>query len=170
MAYESHLLGSRSGLLASYCLEVLVLHLFSCLPPARLQSPLQVLQAFLSYFSSFDWAAFAATAAGPLPLWLLRLATQQQQQQAMLLQQLQQEGCEPQQQQLHLQQMPFLNELLEMSEHSSGNHRDGDPRLERLAFVAQHIQPERGVPRDAVTSHVCKCIANFAFVEECRRR
>ncbi|CDI86930.1 Nucleotidyltransferase family protein, related [Eimeria praecox] len=170
MAYESHLLGSRSGLLASYCLEVLVLHLFSCLPPSKLRSPLQVLQAFLSYFSSFDWAAFAATAAGPLPLWLLRLANQQQQQQALLLQQLQQQGCEPQQQQQQLQQMPFLNELLEISEQSSGSHRDGDPRLERLAFVSQHIHPERGFSRETVTIHVCKCIANFAFVEECRRR
>ncbi|CDJ59975.1 hypothetical protein, conserved [Eimeria maxima] len=170
MAYESHLLGSRSGLLASYCLEVLVLHLFSCLPPSKLRSPLQVLQAFLSYFSSFDWAAFAATAAGPLPLWLLRLANQQQQQQLLLLQKLQQQGCEPQQQQLQLQQMPFLNELLEISEQSSGSQRDGDPRLERLAFVSQHIHPERGFSREIVTIHVCKCIANFAFVEECRRR
>ncbi|CDJ53571.1 hypothetical protein, conserved [Eimeria brunetti] len=170
MAYESHLLGSRSGLLASYCLEVLVLHLFSCLPPSKLRSPLQVLQAFLSYFSSFDWAAFAATAAGPLPLWLLRLANQQQQQQALLIQQLQQQGCEPQQQQLQLQQMPFLNELLEISEQSSGSQRDGDPRLERLAFVSQHIHPDRGFSRDNVAIHVCKCIANFAFVEECRRR
>ncbi|CDJ31515.1 LOW QUALITY PROTEIN: uncharacterized protein EMH_0009320 [Eimeria mitis] len=170
MAYESHLLGSRSGLLASYCLEVLVWHLFSCLPPSKLKSPLQVLQAFLSYFSSFDWAAFAATAAGPLPLWLLRLANQQQQQHMLLLQQMQQQGCEPQQQQLQLQQMPFLNELIEISEQSSGIQRDGDPRLERLAFVSQHIHPDRGFSRETVTVHACKCIANFAFVEECRRR
>ena len=155
MAYESHLLGSRSGLLASYCLEVLVLHLFACLPSSELQTPLQVLHAFLSYFARFDWASFAATAAGPLPLWLLRLSNQQQ------LQQQQQHNTEP------------FNELLLLRDRSSGNPRDGDPRLERLAFMAQHVkqqQQERGGPVEGLTSQICKSIADFAFVEECRRR
>lgn len=74
MSYESHLLGSRSGLLASYCLEVLVLHLFSVFKPSQLRSPLQVLVHFLKYFSCFQWEFFAVTACGPLPLWLLKLA------------------------------------------------------------------------------------------------
>ncbi|XP_026193602.1 uncharacterized protein LOC34624356 [Cyclospora cayetanensis] len=153
MAYESHLLGSRSGLLASYCLEVLVLHLFSCLPPSSLQTPLQVFRAFLSYFSNFDWASFAATVAGPLPLWLLRYANRQQQQQ-----QQQQRYVEPQ------------HELLHLCEHSSGNPQDGDPRLERLAFIAQHMHPEEGASRDGMTNQICKAIADLAFIEECRRR
>ncbi|KEP62737.1 UNVERIFIED_CONTAM: hypothetical protein HHA_214990 [Hammondia hammondi] len=67
-AYESHLLGSRSGLLATYCVEALVLHLFHVFPAALLPTPLHLLYHFFSYYSSFHWDRYAVTACGALPL------------------------------------------------------------------------------------------------------
>ncbi|CBZ54776.1 hypothetical protein NCLIV_052020 [Neospora caninum Liverpool] len=74
-AYESHLLGSRSGLLATYCVEALVLHLFHVLPASLLPTPLHLLYHFFSYYSSFHWDRYAVTACGPLPLTFITRAS-----------------------------------------------------------------------------------------------
>ncbi|PHJ15647.1 nucleotidyltransferase family related, partial [Cystoisospora suis] len=73
-AYESHLLGSRSGLLATYCIETLVLHLFHVFPPSFLSTPLHFLFHFFSYFSSFHWDKYAVTSCGALPLTFITRA------------------------------------------------------------------------------------------------
>ncbi|PFH37058.1 hypothetical protein BESB_035160 [Besnoitia besnoiti] len=73
-AYESHLLGSRSGLLATYCVETLVLHLFHVFPASLLPTPLHLLFHFFSYYSSFHWDRYAVTCCGALPLTFITRA------------------------------------------------------------------------------------------------
>ncbi|KAH7854166.1 hypothetical protein Vadar_010920 [Vaccinium darrowii] len=55
--YESRLLGARHGLIATYTLNVLVLHIVN-LFHSSLNGPLQVLHRFLDYYSEFDWEKY----------------------------------------------------------------------------------------------------------------
>ncbi|TNJ27808.1 hypothetical protein GMRT_12200 [Giardia muris] len=51
--YEAHVLGSHAQMLASYALRIMVLNLMiNC---RELQTPFQVLYAFLAYYSGFDF-------------------------------------------------------------------------------------------------------------------
>lgn len=68
--YESRLLGAHHGLISSYALETMVLHVFN-LYGKELTSPLDLLRCFLQVFSKFDWDKYALTILGPLPLTFL---------------------------------------------------------------------------------------------------
>ncbi|KAF8820513.1 hypothetical protein IE077_003094 [Cardiosporidium cionae] len=70
-AYESHTLGSRNGLMATYALEILIMNLFY-LYFKILWSPLQVLMKFLEYYSNFEWKMYAVTACGPIHIEKLK--------------------------------------------------------------------------------------------------
>ncbi|CEL97766.1 unnamed protein product [Vitrella brassicaformis CCMP3155] len=74
-AYESHTLGSRSGLMATYALETLVLCVFHLFQP-QLRTPLQVLFKFLQFYANFPWDKQAVTVCGPLPLDELKRITE----------------------------------------------------------------------------------------------
>ncbi|CAL1381301.1 unnamed protein product [Linum trigynum] len=52
--YESRILGAYHGLISTYALEILVVHIFN-LFHSSLSGPLAVLYKFLDYYSSFDW-------------------------------------------------------------------------------------------------------------------
>ncbi|KAL9247834.1 hypothetical protein vseg_021220 [Gypsophila vaccaria] len=52
--YESRLLGGFHGLISTYALETMVLHVINLFHP-QLDSPLAVLYKFLDYYSTFDW-------------------------------------------------------------------------------------------------------------------
>ncbi|CAI0560558.1 unnamed protein product [Linum tenue] len=52
--YESRILGAYHGLISTYALEMLVLHIFNIFH-SSLNGPLAVLYKFLDYYSSFDW-------------------------------------------------------------------------------------------------------------------
>ncbi|CAI0431348.1 unnamed protein product [Linum tenue] len=52
--YESRILGAYHGLISTYALEILVVHIFN-LFHSSLSGPLSVLYKFLDYYSSFDW-------------------------------------------------------------------------------------------------------------------
>lgn len=65
--YEGRLLGAHHGLISTYGLETLVMYIFNVFH-AELDSPLQVLFRFLSFFASFDWDAYALSLRGPIPL------------------------------------------------------------------------------------------------------
>eukprot|EP00297_Palpitomonas_bilix_P007921 CAMPEP_0113891222 /NCGR_PEP_ID=MMETSP0780_2-20120614/14628_1 /TAXON_ID=652834 /ORGANISM="Palpitomonas bilix" /LENGTH=460 /DNA_ID=CAMNT_0000880799 /DNA_START=211 /DNA_END=1590 /DNA_ORIENTATION=- /assembly_acc=CAM_ASM_000599 len=62
--YESRILGSHAGLLASYALEVLVLYILN-LYHTHLQTPFEVLFKFFDVFSTFDWDNYGVTLRGP---------------------------------------------------------------------------------------------------------
>uniref|UniRef100_A0A0K6S744 PAP/OAS1 substrate-binding-related domain-containing protein n=1 Tax=Chromera velia CCMP2878 TaxID=1169474 RepID=A0A0K6S744_9ALVE len=70
-AYESHTLGSRNGLMATYAVETLALCVFHMFG-GKLKTPLQVFAAFLEYFSDFDWNSSAVTVCGPISLQRLK--------------------------------------------------------------------------------------------------
>jgi len=61
--YESRILGSQSGLIATYALEVLVLYILNNF--AETNTPCQVLQKFLDMFCEFSWENHL-TIAGPV--------------------------------------------------------------------------------------------------------
>ncbi|KAM6578431.1 hypothetical protein CsatB_030268 [Cannabis sativa] len=63
--YESRILGSQHGLLSTYALETLVIHIFN-LFPTSLKDPLSVLYRFLDYFSKFDWENHCLSLKGPI--------------------------------------------------------------------------------------------------------
>lgn len=65
--YESRLLGAHHGLISSYALETMVLHLFN-LYGGQLTSPLQVFHQFLQVFAEFEWEKYALSILGPIPL------------------------------------------------------------------------------------------------------
>uniref|UniRef100_A0A7C9AQJ3 Polynucleotide adenylyltransferase n=1 Tax=Opuntia streptacantha TaxID=393608 RepID=A0A7C9AQJ3_OPUST len=61
--YESRLLGGYHGLISTYALETLVLHVinnFHC----SLHCPLAVLHKFLEYYSTFDWERYCVAING----------------------------------------------------------------------------------------------------------
>lgn len=61
--YESRLLGGYHGLISTYALETLVLHVinnFCC----SLHCPLAVLYKFLEYYSTFDWERYSVAING----------------------------------------------------------------------------------------------------------
>ena len=64
--FESHILSSQNGLLATYALETLVLCVFN-LFHSQLRTPLEVLVKFLDYFAHFDWKLWTLTIRGPVP-------------------------------------------------------------------------------------------------------
>lgn len=55
--YESRLLGGFHGLISTYALETMVLHVIN-LFHSSLQCPLAVLYKFLEYYSTFDWNSY----------------------------------------------------------------------------------------------------------------
>jgi len=57
------ILGSKTGMLSSYAVSVLVLHLFNRFP--ALNHPLSVLHAFLHTYANFHWETSVLTATGP---------------------------------------------------------------------------------------------------------
>ncbi|KAK3218942.1 hypothetical protein Dsin_012912 [Dipteronia sinensis] len=63
--YESRILGAHHGLISTYALETLVLHVFH-LFHSSLNGPLAVLYRFLDYFSKFDWENYCVSLSGPV--------------------------------------------------------------------------------------------------------
>ena len=63
--FESHILSSQNGLLATYALETLVLCVVN-LFHSELNTPLEVLAKFLDYFANFDWIHWTLTIRGPV--------------------------------------------------------------------------------------------------------
>lgn len=63
--YESRILGSNTWLLSTYALQTLVLYVFN-LFHKQLHTPLDVLYAFLRYYSEFDWSRYCLTIEGPV--------------------------------------------------------------------------------------------------------
>ncbi|XP_042402577.1 uncharacterized protein LOC121992343 isoform X2 [Zingiber officinale] len=58
--YESRILGAHHGLISTYALEILVLHVFH-LFHEQMDDPLAVLYRFLDYYSKFDWSKYCIT-------------------------------------------------------------------------------------------------------------
>lgn len=89
--YESRILGANTGLISTYALAVLVLHIIN-ISYSSLSGPLavsifksqlswalltrltddtyhqQVLFKFLDYYASFDWDNYCITVNGPVPI------------------------------------------------------------------------------------------------------
>ncbi|XP_038719889.1 uncharacterized protein LOC120012520 isoform X2 [Tripterygium wilfordii] len=65
--YESRILGAHCGLISTYALETLVLHVIN-LFHSSLHSPLEVLCRFLDYYSTFDWDNYCVSIYGSVAL------------------------------------------------------------------------------------------------------
>ncbi|XP_039060932.1 uncharacterized protein LOC120205057 [Hibiscus syriacus] len=65
--YESRILGAHHGLISTYALETMILHIINVFH-SSLCGPLSVLHKFLDYYSTFDWANYCITITGPLPI------------------------------------------------------------------------------------------------------
>ncbi|KAJ0259451.1 NTP_transf_2 domain-containing protein [Hirschfeldia incana] len=63
--YESRTLGANAGLISTYALAVLVLHIIN-ISYSSLSGPLAVLFKFLDYYASFDWGNNCVTVFGPV--------------------------------------------------------------------------------------------------------
>ncbi|GAB2288145.1 hypothetical protein Dimus_022488 [Dionaea muscipula] len=63
--YESRILGAHCGLIATYALETMILHIMN-LFHSSLHSPLAVLYKFLSYYSKFKWKSYCVSLNGLL--------------------------------------------------------------------------------------------------------
>ncbi|KAK9167956.1 hypothetical protein Syun_000096 [Stephania yunnanensis] len=63
--YESRILGAYHGLISTYALEIMVLHIFN-LFHSSLNGPLSVLYKFLDYYSKFDWEKYGVSIKGPV--------------------------------------------------------------------------------------------------------
>ncbi|CAH8376326.1 unnamed protein product [Eruca vesicaria subsp. sativa] len=61
--YESRILGANTGLISTYALAVLVLHIINISYPS-LSGPLAALFKFLEYYASFDWDKYCVTVYG----------------------------------------------------------------------------------------------------------
>jgi hypothetical protein len=59
-------LGSKEGMLSSYAISVMIMHLFNV--NQDLNHPLQVLQFFLNYYQRFPWESHVLTLEGPQPI------------------------------------------------------------------------------------------------------
>ncbi|XP_076914735.1 uncharacterized protein LOC143573834 [Bidens hawaiensis] len=68
--HESRLMGAARGLISTYALETLVLHIFH-MYDTSLDNPLKVLYRFLEYYSKFEWNKFAVSIRGPVDVSLL---------------------------------------------------------------------------------------------------
>ncbi|TVU37229.1 hypothetical protein EJB05_10532, partial [Eragrostis curvula] len=65
--HESRILGAHHGLLSTYALETLVLHIFNLFHKS-LHGPLEALYRFLEYYSKFDWDKYGISLSGPVLL------------------------------------------------------------------------------------------------------
>ena len=65
--YEAKILGSNCWLLSTHALQTLTLYVFNVFHQ-QLQTPLQVLVAFLRYYSKFEWDKYCVSVQGPLLL------------------------------------------------------------------------------------------------------
>ncbi|XP_010504531.1 PREDICTED: uncharacterized protein LOC104781532 isoform X1 [Camelina sativa] len=65
--YESRILGANTGLISTYALAVLVLHIIN-LFHSSLSGPLAVLYKFLDYYGSFDWSNYCISVSGRVPI------------------------------------------------------------------------------------------------------
>ncbi|XP_074558461.1 uncharacterized protein LOC141814400 isoform X2 [Curcuma longa] len=65
--YESRILGAHHGLISTYGLEILVLHVFH-LFHEQMDGPLAVLYRFLDYYSRFDWSKYCITLQSPVSI------------------------------------------------------------------------------------------------------
>lgn len=65
--YESRILGAPHGLISTYALEVMVLHILNIFHMS-LCGPLAVLCKFLDYYSKFDWDNYYVSINGPVAL------------------------------------------------------------------------------------------------------
>ena len=65
--YEGRLLGAPHGLVSTYALEVLTLHVLQAFP-SRTRAPLEALRRFLEYYAAFDWEAYGVALEGVVPL------------------------------------------------------------------------------------------------------
>ncbi|XP_042454820.1 uncharacterized protein LOC122038911 [Zingiber officinale] len=65
--YESRILGAHHGLISTYALEILILHVFH-LFHENMDGPLAVLYRFLDYYSKFDWNKYCITLQGPVSI------------------------------------------------------------------------------------------------------
>lgn len=63
--YESRILGAHHGLLSTYGLETMVLHIVNVFH-GSLCGPLAVLYKFLDYYSTFDWETYCVGITGPV--------------------------------------------------------------------------------------------------------
>ncbi|GMH30521.1 hypothetical protein Nepgr_032364 [Nepenthes gracilis] len=63
--YESRTLGATYGLIATYGLETMVLHIINSFH-SSLHCPLAVLYRFLVYYSKFDWVRYCVSVNGPV--------------------------------------------------------------------------------------------------------
>ncbi|CAO2820741.1 unnamed protein product [Amaranthus hypochondriacus] len=61
--YESRLLGGYYGLISTYALETMILHVIN-LFHSKLPCPLAVLHKFLEYYSTFDWKSYCVGVNG----------------------------------------------------------------------------------------------------------
>ncbi|GLT94599.1 hypothetical protein SLE2022_123300 [Rubroshorea leprosula] len=65
--YESRILGGHHGLISTYALEIMVLHIINMFH-LSLCGPLAVLYKFLDYYSTFDWDNYCVSMNGPVAL------------------------------------------------------------------------------------------------------
>lgn len=65
--YESRILGAHYGLISTYALETMVLHIIN-LFHSSLCGPLAVLHRFLDYYSTFDWDNYCISINGPVAI------------------------------------------------------------------------------------------------------
>lgn len=65
--YESRILGAHYGLISTYALEMMVLHIIN-LFHSSLCGPLAVLHRFLDYYSTFDWDNYCISINGPVAI------------------------------------------------------------------------------------------------------
>ncbi|XP_060181706.1 uncharacterized protein LOC132611293 isoform X3 [Lycium barbarum] len=69
--YESRILGAQSGLISTYALEILVLHIINRFN-LSLDGPLTVLYKFLDYHHTFDWENYGISIYGPVAIKCLQ--------------------------------------------------------------------------------------------------
>ncbi|XVF81943.1 hypothetical protein PTKIN_Ptkin16aG0002900 [Pterospermum kingtungense] len=65
--YESRILGAHYGLISTYALETMILHIINIFH-SSLCGPLAVLFKFLDYYSTFDWANYCVSITGPVSI------------------------------------------------------------------------------------------------------
>ncbi|GAV62491.1 NTP_transf_2 domain-containing protein [Cephalotus follicularis] len=65
--YESRILCAHHGLISTYALETLVLHIIN-LFHSSLSGPLAVFYRFLNYYSTFDWENYCLSVGGPVAI------------------------------------------------------------------------------------------------------
>ncbi|XP_019229883.1 PREDICTED: uncharacterized protein LOC109210861 isoform X2 [Nicotiana attenuata] len=69
--YESRILGAQSGLISTYALEILVLHIINRFH-SSVDGPLAVLYRFLDYYHTFDWENYGISIYGPVAIKCLQ--------------------------------------------------------------------------------------------------